>query len=232
MNNEKSELLLNALAQRFKAHPWHGVEAGEKSPKVVRSYIETVPADQMKYEICKKSGYLYIDRPNKFSNNFPALYGFVPQTYCAELVAQNCMEKTGRTGIEGDGDPLDICVLTDRPVTHGDLLLDAIVIGGFRMIDGGEADEKIVAVLKGDQTYGDFNDISQLPEKVVKRLKHYFLTYKQDPDKIDAPKEVEIPQTYGREEAQRVIEISQKDYQQHFGNANQKLAQLLAEVLA
>lgn len=201
----------------FKAHPWHGVSAGSKSPAIVRAYIETVPGDVMKYEICKTSGYLYIDRPNKFSNVIPALYGFIPQTYCAEQVAERCMNATLRTNIVGDGDPLDICVLTDRPVLHGDILVDAVIIGGFRMIDGGEADDKIVAVLKGDQTYGDYTDISQVPEKVLKRLKHYFLTYKEDPDKPDAPKEVEIPQTYGREEAFAVIAASEADYKKHFG---------------
>jgi inorganic pyrophosphatase len=204
--------------KRFKSHPWHGVSAGKKSPEIVRAYIETVPGDVMKYEICKESGYLYIDRPNKFSNVIPALYGFIPQTYCAEQVAQRCMDAHNRQNIVGDGDPLDICVLVDRPVLHGDILVDAVVIGGFRMIDGGEADDKIIAVLKGDQSYGDYTDVSQIPEKVLKRLKHYFLTYKEDPDKPDAPKEVEIAATYGREEAFAVIKASQIDYEKHYGS--------------
>lgn len=202
--------------KKFKAHPWHGVSAGKKSPEIVRSFIETVPGDVMKYEICKESGYLFIDRPNKYSNVLPAMYGFVPQTYCAEEVANRCMSQENRTNIVGDGDPLDICVLVDREVLHGDILVDAQVIGGFRMIDGGEADDKIIAVLKGDHTFGDFTDVSQVPAKTLKRLKHYFLTYKEDPDQPNAPKEVEIVSTYGREEAYAVIKASQADYAKHY----------------
>ncbi len=231
MSKDKVSELLEALSARFKSHPWHGISAGSKSPEIVRCYIETVPGDEMKYEICKQSGYLYVDRPNKFSNMMPVMYGFVPQTYCAEQVAANCMSKTGRTGIEGDGDPLDICVLADRPVVHGDILVDAVIIGGFRMIDGGEADEKLIAVLKGDQTYGDLTDISQAPEKLIKRIKHYFLTYKEDPDKIGGKSEVEIVETYNRAEALEIVRLSQADYQKHYGNASEKLADVLAKLV-
>ena len=217
-NNKPSQELLAQLGKYFQAHPWHGVSAGDKSPEILRSYIETVPGDHMKYEICKKTGYLFIDRPNKYSNIIPALYGFVPQTYCAEEVAARCMEVEGLTNIVGDGDPLDICVLADRPIVHGGILLDAKVIGGFRMIDGGEADDKIIAVLKGDQTYGEYNDINDVPKALLKRLKHYFLTYKEDPDgDRNANKEVEIVSTYGKAEAYEVIKASQADYKKHHG---------------
>ncbi len=231
MQNELSTQLLSALATRFKAHPWHGINPTTNKPNLFRAYIETVVGDHMKYEICKKTGYLMVDRPNKFSNIFPALYGFVPQTYCREQVAQLCMNATQRTNIVGDGDPLDICILSDRPLVHGDLLVDAQIIGGFRMIDGGEADEKIVAVLKNDHSYSHYEDISQLPEMLIKKMKHYFLTYKNDPDKPNAKVEVEITETYGRAHALEVIKASQADYQQHFGSADAKLAAILAQLV-
>ena len=176
MQNEQATLLLNALSSRFKSHPWHGINAATNKSNIFRAYIETVTGDNMKYEICKQSGYLMVDRPNKFSNLFPALYGFIPQTYCKENVAKLCMEATKLENVVGDGDPLDICVLSDRPIIHGDILVDAQIIGGFRMIDGGEADEKIIAVLKNDHSYSHYEDVSQLPEMLVKKLKHYFLT--------------------------------------------------------
>ncbi|WCL80062.1 inorganic pyrophosphatase [Saprospira sp. CCB-QB6] len=203
---------------KYKAHPWHGISAGKKAPKLVTCFIEVVPGDEMKYEVDKESGYLMIDRPNKFSNILPALYGFIPQTYSAEACANYCMKQSGLSNIEGDGDPIDIVVLTDRKVPHGDLLLEAIPVGGFRMIDGGEADDKIVAVLKGDSTYGDIKEMSDLPEKLIKRIKHYFLTYKEHPDTLgkQAPK-VEITQEYGQEEAFEVIKAGQKDYLTHYG---------------
>lgn len=231
MNKDKMNNLWGLLGKRYKAHPWHGVNIGANAPEIVRSYIEVVPGDQMKYEICKESGYLMIDRPNKYSNNIPAAYGFIPKTYSAEAMAEFCMQSTGRTNIVGDGDPLDICVLMDRPLVHGDLLLDAVVIGGFRMIDGGEADDKIIAVLKGDHVFGHIKDVSECSKQTIKRLKHYFLTYKEDPDNPDSTKEVEITHTYGREEALEVVRRSQQDYQNHYGNLEEEMFKALTNVL-
>ena len=200
----------------YKPHPWHGISAGEKSPEEVTTFIEIVPSDTVKYEIDKESGYLIVDRPQKFSNIVPALYGFVPQTYCAEDVAAYAMEKSGRTGIVGDGDPLDICVLTERTVSHGNILVPAIPIGGFRMLDGGEADDKIIAILKGDEAYQQWSDLDQCPPAIIDRLRHYFLTYKELPH--DGTHKVEITHVYNKDEAYEVIRRSQADYRRHYVN--------------
>lgn len=211
------------MGLRYKSHPWHGVDIGEKAPKIITCYIEMVPTDTVKYEVDKKSGYLRIDRPQKYSNVVPALYGFIPQTYSSDNVAEYCNQKTGRKDIVGDKDPMDICVLTEKEISHGDILVHAKPIGGFRMIDSNEADDKIVAVLNNDAFYSSFNDISELPELVINRLKHYFLTYKDLPGKeID----VEITDVYGREEAHEIIERSMRDYQNKFEN----LQNILSEV--
>lgn len=193
---------------------------------MVTSFIEVIPSDTVKYEIDKKTGYLKIDRPQKFSNIVPALYGFIPQTYCKDEVAEYCQEKTGRKNIVGDDDPLDICVLTEREITHGNVIVRAIPIGGFRMIDGGEADDKIIAVLREDEVYGAWRDITDIPETVVNRLKHYFLTYKQLPG--EEPK-CEITHTYGRSEAIEVIEASMRDYNKVYGNLEEALSLTLFE---
>lgn len=192
-----------------KAHPWHGISPGENAPNIITAFIEIVPTDTVKYEIDKESGYLKIDRPQQYSNIIPALYGFVPRTFCGERIAQLASDRSGQLVAEGDGDPLDICVLTEREITHGDILLQAIPIGGFRMIDKGEADDKIIAVLKGDAMYGQYNDLSQLPEAVVKRLRHYFLTYKNLPGE---PTVMELANIYGCEEAREVIRTAMEDY--------------------
>ena len=230
MANEQISKIWNTIGKRYKAHPWHGVNIGEGAPEVVKCYIECVPGDEMKYEICKDTGYLMIDRPNKYSNNIPVPYGLIPRTYSAESMAEFCMQQTGRNDIVGDEDPLDVCVLMDRPLAHGDLLLDAIVVGGFRMIDGGEADDKIIAVLKGDHTFGEIKDVADCPPKLIKRIKHYFLTYKEDPDNAESTKEVEITHTYGREEALEVVRRSQQDYDTHYGNLEETLAQAMHEL--
>ncbi|MFT6716231.1 MAG: inorganic pyrophosphatase [Saprospiraceae bacterium] len=196
----------------FKPHPWHGISLGDDVPNKVTAFIEMVPSDSVKYEIDKESGYLMIDRPQKFSNIVPALYGFIPKTYCGEIVAAYCNEKTGRNTV-GDGDPLDICVFTERNISHGDLLVKARIIGGMRMIDGGEADDKIIAVLDQDEIY-NFNDITDCPARLISRLKHYFVTYKQNPDSNEAV-ECEITHVYGAEEAKIVLQKSMEDYENY-----------------
>ncbi len=226
MSEESFNKLWKMIGLRYKSHPWHGVPIGEKAPEEVASFIEVIPSDTVKYEIDKRSGYLKIDRPQKFSNIVPALYGFIPQTLCKDQVASYCMEKTGRDHIIGDDDPLDICVLTEREVTHGNIIVNAIPIGGFRMIDGGEADDKIIAVMNKDEVYGQWKDISDLPDNVLNRLKHYFLTYKQLPG--ETPK-CEITHVYGCEEALEVIRRSQIDYENAYGNLEEALTITLFE---
>lgn len=210
--NIKTHPLMNP---RHKAHPWHGISPGDKVPEIVTAFIEIVPSDTIKYEIDKASGYLKIDRPQKFSNITPTLYGFIPQTFCAEKVAEYAELKSGKTVVKGDGDPLDICVLSERPVTHGDILVHAVPIGGFRLLDNGEADDKIIAVMKGDEFYRQWNDVSDCPTSYIDRLKHYFLTYKHLPSDTAI---VEISQVYGREEAHEVIRRSMLDYKAHYGH--------------
>ena len=200
--------------QQHKAHTWHGISYGENAPDIITCYIEMVPADQIKYEIDKASGYRKVDRPQKFSNIVPALYGFVPQTYCGESVAELANLKTNRTTIIGDGDPLDICVLTERNIPTGDIIMEAIPIGGFRMIDKNEADDKIIAVMAKDEIYSKWKDISDVPEPIINRLRHYFLTYKNIPGESNAI--VEITETYGREVAHDVIRRSMVDYNKTF----------------
>lgn len=202
------------MENKFKAHPWHGISPGPDAPEVVMAFIEIVPTDTIKYEIDKESGYLKIDRPQKFSNVVPCLYGFIPQTYCDEQTAAYASEKSGRQVEKGDHDPLDICVLTEHTITHGDILLQAKPIGGLRMIDKGEADDKIIAVMKSDEIYNVWKDITDVPEAMINRLRHYFLTYKSIPG-AEKPT-CEIANVYGREEALEVIRRSREDYKKKF----------------
>jgi inorganic pyrophosphatase len=214
----------NLVHHLFRAHPWHGVAIGDEAPDKVTAYIEIVPSDTIKYELDKPTGLLKIDRPQKFSNVYPTLYGLLPQTYCGERCAEYCMQKSSRTGIVGDGDPLDICVLAEKTITHGDILLTVTPIGGLRMIDGNEADDKIIAVLGTDAIYGHLRDLYECPTTMVERLKHYFLTYK------DAPgakrRECEITHVYGRDEAHEVIERCMQDYDALYGDLKALFEQL------
>jgi len=183
-----------------------------------------VPTDTVKYEIDKATGLLKVDRPQRFSNVCPSLYGFLPRTLCAERVAAFCEERTGKTDIKGDGDPMDICVLTEKSIGHGDLLVQAIPIGGLRMIDGAEADDKIIAVLQDDAMFGGWRDLHDAPPALVERLRHYFLTYKQAPGA--APPRVEITHVYDRNEAYDVINHSRADYEAHFAKLKETIAKM------
>lgn len=202
------------MIPNFKAHPWHGISAGEDVPNVVNVFVEIVPSDTIKYEIDKQSGYLKVDRPQQFSNIIPALYGFIPRTYCHDEVLKLAVESGAEDVQTGDLDPLDICVLSSHNIHAGGMLMEAIPIGGFKMIDKGEADDKIVAVMKGDHAFGHFRDIEELPQAEIKRLMHYFLTYKNLPDE---PAKCRIQEVYGSDHAKKVIKASQKDYASKFG---------------
>jgi inorganic pyrophosphatase len=197
------------------AHPWHGISPGGEAPRRLTAYIEMVPADTVKYEVDKVSGHLRLDRPQKYSSLCPAPYGFVPRTLCGEGVAALAGRRAGRAGIVGDGDPVDICVLTERAISHGGILVTARPIGGFRAFDGLEADDKIVAVLEGDAAYGTFGDLGDCPASLTDRLRHYFLTYKDMPG--DEARRIEITHVYGADEAREVIRLALEDYRRRFG---------------
>lgn len=175
-----------------------------------------VPTDVVKYELDKDSGILKADRPIQFSNVPPSLYGFIPRSLCGDKVGQRCTERTGKKSVKGDGDPMDICILTERPFAHGDVLVNAIPIGGLRMVDRHEADDKIVAVLKGDAVWGQLKDIANCPPALIDRLRHYFLTYKLQPGDSSTSPAVEIAEVYGPQEAHETIERSFADYQKVF----------------
>ena len=191
-----------------KAHPWHGRDPGE--PEECRAFIEIVPTDTVKYEVDKITGYLSLDRPQKFSNIVPSLYGFIPRTYCGERMAELSNKALARFDVEGDGDPLDICVLTEKDVTHGDIIVRTRPIGGIRLLDHNQADDKIIAVLKNDAIYGDMTDIEQLPTRIVRRLIHYFTTYKDIPG--ENTQRMRFVSIYGAEVARDVIRRSMDDY--------------------
>ena len=225
---KKPETLYELIHLMFKPHPWHGVAIGDDAPATVNVYIEIVPTDTIKYEMDKETGLLKIDRPQLYSNICPALYGFVPKTYCGDKVGEFCAVQTDREGIIGDGDPLDICVLSEKEVSHGNILLQARPIGGLRMIDGDEADDKIIAVLLGDAAYGEWQDVSDCPPALIDRLRHYFLTYKDVPGGR-API-VELTHIYGREEAHEVIRRSREDYLDKFGDVEAMVREVLSKL--
>jgi len=185
------------------------LDAGHNAPNVVTAYIEITPFDTMKYEIDKSTGYLRVDRPQRGSAQPPTLYGFIPRTYCASRVA--ALSETGAE--RADCDPLDICVISERPITRSEILLDARVVGGVRMLDRGEADDKIIAVLDNDPYYDNTDDISDVPRAIVDRLVHYFSTYKLMPG---TENQISVSGIYGSAHAREVVKAAMADYQESY----------------
>lgn len=193
----------------WRPHPWHGLDTGPNSPEVVHAYIEITPFDLVKYEVDKTTGYLRVDRPQRSSSQHPALYGFIPRTYCGKRVSA-----LSPASEKGDGDPLDICVLSERPINRSEVILNARVVGGLRMVDHGEADDKIIAILENDAIWQKARDVSDLPHVLIERLRHYFSTYKLIPGE---PCMTSIDKVYGFEDATKVITASMEDYMEVYG---------------
>ncbi|WP_294822817.1 inorganic diphosphatase [uncultured Flavobacterium sp.] len=141
-------------------NPWHDVSFGDDSPKVVNGIIEIPKGTRAKYELDKESGMLKLDRVLFSSVYYPANYGFIPRTYC------------------DDDDPLDILVISQIDIVPM-CIVSAKVIGVMRMIDGGEADDKIIAVAEGDPSVSHINDISELPQHFISELQSFFEDYKK-----------------------------------------------------
>jgi len=193
----------------WRPHPWHGLEVGPQPPSLVNVFVEITPFDLVKYEVDKASGYMKVDRAQRTSSLPPTIYGFVPKTYAGPSVAKLMAGAT-----RGDLDPLDICVLSERRITRGEVLIHGRVIGGLPMLDAGEADDKIVAVMRDDPMYGAVSEIDQVPGVLVDRLIHYFSTYKSG---RVGRHEVSVGEPYSRAHAEQVIQAAMADYQERFG---------------
>ncbi len=194
---------------RWRPHPWHGLDPGQYQPEIVNAFIEITSFDTIKYEVDKRTGYMRVDRPQRSSSLPPSLYGFIPRTYCGPRVGA-LATSTDR----GDRDPLDICVLSERPIDRAEVILNARVIGGLHMIDEGEADDKIISVLDNDSYYSNITEIADLPNVLIERLRHYFGTYKLIPGK---EVKVTVERVYNKEHACKVIQAALEDYTEEFG---------------
>ena len=193
---------------KSRPHPWHGLDVGPNPPSMVYAFVEITPFDLVKYELDKETGYLMVDRPQDTSSLPPALYGIIPQTYCDDGVAA-LMQGAD----QGDHDPLDIVVLSERSISRGDVLLRAHVVGGIPTLDHGQADDKIIAVLEDDALWGSISDISELPQGLITRLQHYFATYKTQPNNLS---EVVVGNPYNAAHAKKVVTTAMEDYKKAF----------------
>lgn len=174
------------------SNPFHAVSYGTKIPETVQAIIEIPSGSKAKYEIDKDSGLIKLDRVLFSSVHYPANYGFIPQTFC------------------DDGDPLDILVLSQIDLVPL-CIVEAKVIGVMRMIDQGKHDDKIIAVATRDMSVQHYNDISELPEHLLRELQRFFEDYK-----ILENKKVEIAEFQNKNLAYKIIEESIALYKKTF----------------
>jgi inorganic pyrophosphatase len=221
--------LLSLLSTVFQPHPWHGISPqSPDDPGLFHAFVEIIPTDTVKYELHKPSGHLILDRPQRLSSLCPTPYGFIPQTYCGDRTGARCAERTrAAQPIRGDGDPLDICILTEKHFSQGQFIARVRPIGGLRMVDHDEADDKIIAVLDADPVFGHLRDLDECPPALIQRIQHYFLTYKAAPG---AQQPVHIAEIYSSDEALEVIALSRADYQETFGDPAQRLTDIIASL--
>ncbi len=170
------------------SNPWHAVSIGKDAPKIVTAMIEIPKGSKSKYELDKDSGYLKLDRVLHSSHAYPYNYGFIPQTYC------------------DDKDPLDIIVMTQVKVLPMSLMR-AKVIGVMRMIDGGEVDDKIIAVSPDDPSVSHIENIEELPAHALLELKAFFEDYKKLENK-----EVQVDKFQNKEKGWKIVSQSMVDY--------------------
>lgn len=201
---------MNHQYSRARPHPWHGLRPGRNPPSELDVFVEITPFDLVKYEVDKTTGYLRVDRAQRTSSLPPALYGFVPRSYAGARVGALMDGAEG-----GDLDPLDICVISERPIARAEVIVSARVVGGIPMVDGGTADDKIIGILHDDPVFGQITELDGLPGELVGRLVHYFSTYKLRPEGEDA---VRVGTPYGRAHAEVVVSAALDDYRAEFGD--------------
>ncbi len=174
-------------------NPWHHV-APNFNEDIVNGIIEIPKGNRAKYELDKESGLLRLDRVLYSSVYYPANYGFIPQTYGE------------------DKDPLDILILSQIEVVPL-CIVPAKIIGVMRMLDGGEADDKIIAVAAGDPSMNHYSEISELPAHIISETMSFFEDYKKLENKT-----VVVEKFLDKNTAINILQDAFKLYKQHYGS--------------
>lgn len=171
-------------------NPWHLLSPGKNAPKVINTVIEIIKGSKAKYELDKKTGLLRLDRIIRTLSPYPFNYGLIPQTYCQ------------------DEDPLDVVIICSEPLVPL-TIVEATPIGALHMIDGGQRDDKIIAVATHDHVLSSIQSLEELPADLLETIKVFFETYKKLEEK-----QVVVEHFFNKSEACDLIEQSMIYYKQ------------------
>ncbi len=165
----------------------HDIEPGTRDEMNV--IIEIPRGSKNKYEIDKATGLIALDRAMHTSQDYPFDYGFIPRT------------------LWDDGDALDVLVLTTYPLAPG-ILVRVRPVAVMDMIDGGESDNKVIAVPTDDPRWNEVKDLGDINKHTIKEIEHFFSTYKKIQNK-----EVAVNGFRGAEDAKKDYDKAIAQYQ-------------------
>lgn len=172
---------------------WHDIDDARITPDEFVAVIEIAKGFKKKYEIDKETGLIMLDRILHTSTQYPANYGFIPKT------------------LSGDGDPLDVLVLSSEALDPL-VLVKCYPVGMFIMLDGGKEDEKIVAIPVNDPLYNEYASLDKLPRHIADEMINFFKVYK---DQSEGITQVDS-KPYGVEDAKQAIIKAKQNYKEHF----------------
>jgi len=173
---------------------WHDVSCGDNTPKEINCIIEIPKGSLNKYEIDKETGLIALDRVSHTGQTFPFDYGFVPQT------------------LWDDDDAFDVIVLTTAPL-HPGILCRVRPVALMSMTDGGDSDDKAIAVPVDDPRWKNVQDLADINPHTIKVIQHFYENYKKLQNK-----EVEVHGFKGKDEACRAVERSMALYKEKFAS--------------
>lgn len=174
---------------------WHDIDESRVTPDEFVAVIEIAKGFKKKYEIDKQSGMIMLDRILHTSTQYPANYGFIPKT------------------LSGDGDPLDVLVLSSEALDPL-VLVKCYPVGMMIMLDDGKKDEKIIAIPVNDPLYNEYKSIDNLPRHIADEMINFFRVYKDENEGVTQVEGAPLDAN----DAKLVIAEAKQNYREMFGN--------------
>ena len=172
---------------------WHDIDEKRITPDEFVAVIEIAKGSKKKYELDKETGLIKLDRILHTSTMYPANYGFIPKT------------------LSGDGDPLDVLVLSSEALDPL-VLVNCYPVGMMIMLDDGHKDEKIIAIPCNDPLYNEYKSLESLPRHIADEMINFFRVYKDENEGVTQVEGAPL----NAEDAKLVIAEAKQNYRNKF----------------